>query len=114
MKRNLHLLCALYGLHHLHIDSSNCFQSGYFSAEQPFTELILEAIKLVLKELRPQIINIIESVPLPDEISISAIGNSYGDIYETHLEWAKNSKLNKTKNGDTVIDGYLDYMVPIL
>jgi hypothetical protein len=40
---------------------------------------------------------LIEIIDIPDSIIVSAIGNSYGDIYETHLEWAKDSKLNKTK-----------------
>lgn len=45
---------------------------------------------------------------------MSAIGNSYGDIYEKHLECAMNSKLNKTKTGDAIPDGYLELMTPIL
>jgi len=44
----------------------------------------------------------------------SAVGNSYGDIYETHLRWAKESKLNKTKGGDAIPDGYIEYIMPIL
>ena len=43
------------------------------------------------------LIPLIEIIDIPDSIIVSAIGNSYGDIYETHLEWAKDSKLNKTK-----------------
>ncbi len=43
---------------------------------------------------------------------VSAIGNSYGDIYETHLEWAKNSKLNKTKGN--IPEGFETYIMPIL
>jgi hypothetical protein len=30
---------------------------------------------------------------------MSAIGNSYGDIYTTHLEWAADSRLNDEKKG---------------
>lgn len=51
---------------------------------------------------------------MDDEILVSAIGNSYGDIYETHLRWAKDSKLNHTKNGDAIPDGYLETIMPIL
>lgn len=39
-------------------------------------------------------LSLIESIGFADEEIISAIGNSYGDIYETHLEWAKNSRFN--------------------
>ena len=55
-----------------------------------------------------------EAISPPDMYLQSAIGNSYGDIYETHLEWAKNSKLNQTKLGDAIPDGYMEYMLPVL
>ena len=64
-----------------------CFQGGYFSG-QPYQDLILEAIKEINSEIRPLAIPIMESVDMPDEMFPSAIGNSYGDIYEQHLEWA--------------------------
>ena len=44
---------------------------------------------------------------------MSAIGNSYGDIYETHLEWAKNSRMNKD-NEDAIPEGFMEYMMPVL
>ena len=56
----------------------------------------------------------LESVKVPDFELWSAVGNSYGDIYETHLEWAKDSRLNKTKLGDAIPDGYMEYMMPLL
>lgn len=69
---------------------------------------------MLFAEVRPQILSIIESVGLTDEVLCSAIGNYYGDIYETHLEWAKNSRLNNTKQGDNIPDGYMEYIMPIL
>jgi hypothetical protein len=65
-------------------------------------------------EMRPLIIPILESAEIPDMFLASAIGNSYGDIYETHLEWAKNSRLNHTKLGDAIPDGYMETIMPIL
>jgi hypothetical protein len=38
--------------------------------------------------LRPFVIPIIESLKITDESIISAIGNSFGDIYEQYFEWA--------------------------
>jgi|TARA_B110000285_G_scaffold193373_1_gene222349 hypothetical protein len=64
--------------------------------------------------MRPLVISILESAEIPDELLSSAIGNSYGDIYETHLEWAKNSRLNHTKLGDAIPDGYMETIMPIL
>jgi hypothetical protein len=91
-------LCMLYGLFQLNTDCVSCYDSGFFSQDSvvPFSELILEAIKIINFELRPKAIAIIESLGVSDMILQSAIGNSYGDIYETHLEWAKDSRLNKT------------------
>jgi hypothetical protein len=64
--------------------------------------------------IRPKILNILEAWDVSDMFLQSAIGNSYGDIYEQHLEWAKTSRLNTTKSGDAIPDGYLDIMMPIL
>ena len=112
-KRNLSNLCMLYGLHNLYKDSKACFEAGYFD-QKPYSDYILEAIKILNKEIRPVALTIIESPDTPDMLLQSAIGNSYGDIYETHLEWAKDSQLNKTKAGDAIPDGYMEYMMPIL
>ena len=65
------------------------------------------------ERIRPQAISIIEALGVADSKLQSAIGNSFGDIYETHLEWAKDSRLNKTKNGDAIPDGYLEYITPL-
>ena len=54
----------------------------------------------------------IESCGYTDEIVCSAIGNSYGDIYETHLEWAKNSEMNKQK--DCIPEGFMEIIMPII
>jgi len=93
-KKNLTNLCMLYGLHQLYKDNKACYESGYF-ASYPYSEYILESMKQINKEIRPVALSIIEgSADVPDNLLLSAIGNSYGDIYETHLEWAKNSRLN--------------------
>lgn len=112
-KENMLNICLLYGLLKLNEDSHELFQSGYFSdKEVPYSDLILEAIKTVNLRLRPQMLSILESLPFSDDTLKSAIGNSYGDIYETHLEWAKGSRLNQ--NEDAIPDGYMEYMAPIL
>ena len=38
---------------------------------------------------------LVEAFGFDDEIVPTAIGNSYGDIYETQLRWAKESRGNK-------------------
>ena len=84
----------LYGLFNLSQVTSSCSECGYFD-NGPFQTHISEAIKLLLLAIRPQAISMIESLKFSDVFLQSAIGNSYGDIYETHLEWAKNSRLNQ-------------------
>lgn len=106
-------MCRLYGLYYLLLDNKHCFETGYFSGTNSL-QLVQEAIKLLFKAIRPQAINLIESSRIPEENTISAIGNYYGDIYETHLDWAMNSRLNKTPDGDSIPEGYLTYITPIL
>jgi hypothetical protein len=66
-----------------------------------------------LVSLRPQLISLVEVFEVSDAALMSAIGNSYGDIYETHLRWAKTSRLNDPENG-SIPDGWNEYMMPIL
>jgi len=113
-KLNGHLtnLCVLYGLVNLKKDSAACYESGYFTG-QPFSTFIDEAIKHCLKAIRPYAISLVEGYGVPDEMLTTAVGNSYGDIYETHLRWAKDSKLNHTKLGDAIPDGYMENVMPL-
>ena len=112
--QNLKNLCVLNGLSQLNIDSVSCYEAGYFDSNQPYSDFILDAMKQINRELRPHAISIIESIEFKDIQLQSAIGNSYGDIYETHLRWAKESRLNQTKAGDAIPDGYLETIMPIL
>ena len=74
--------------------------------------MVEEAVKVLLQRIRPQIIPLIETFNLPDEFLQSAIGNSYGDIYETHFEWAKDSRMNKP-NGN-IPDGWKEHILPLM
>jgi hypothetical protein len=55
-----------------------------------------------LIELRPHMIPLAEYKMSMDNwyTDISSIGNQYGDIYETQLNYAVNSRLNKTHSPD--------------
>lgn len=111
--KNLQNLCILNGLCQVQ-DASSCYESGYFNSSQKFSEFVTDAIKEINRSIRPHAVSIIESPGFTDALLPSAIGNSYGDIYETHLECAKNSRLNKTKAGDAIPDGYMENIMPIL
>ena len=44
--------------------------------------ILLDAAKILMSKLRPQMIALIEAYDQPDCLLMSCIGNSYGDIYE--------------------------------
>ena len=86
------------------------YDSGYLEPGQlPFLN---GAIKIILKQIRPYLVPLVEMFRFDDNVLCSAIGNSYGDIYEQHLEVAKNSRLNRTKGN--IPDGYMEHIMPIL
>ena len=103
-------LCALLGLTWLQEYKANGYDAGYF--QKGAQTLMDEAIKLLLAKLRPQMIPLVEQWKFDDNVLMSAIGNSYGDIYETHLEWAKDSRMNKTPGNKP--KNFDKYMMPIL
>lgn len=115
-KNNIEIMsyfCKLYGLVALQENKlTGLYQCGYFQAGIDYSDIILDAIKKMNLLIRPNILNVLEAVASVEEFNMSAIGNAYGDIYETHLEWAKNSRMNS--NVDAIPDGYLEYMMPLL
>jgi len=109
VKHGKNLACLL-ALTHLQEYSSIGYESGYFV--KGTLGHINEAVKIMLARIRPVFIPLVEMLPVTDNQLMSAIGNSYGDIYETHLEWAKTSRLNK--NEGAIPDGYMENIMPIL
>ena len=55
-------------------------------------------------------IPLIEAFDISDGEICSAIGNKYGDIYETHLEWSMGTKTGR----NYMPKPYKKYMKPIL
>jgi len=110
LRGHMYNLCTLMGLTFLQEYKVHGYECGYF--KKGATDLINEAVKILLEELRPQAIPLVELLDLPDSFTMSAVGNSYGDIYETHLEWAKNSRMNQTPGNIPV--GFDKYIKPIL
>jgi len=110
LKGHLTNLATLMGLQIVQQYISLGYESGYLNKGAQV--LISEANKLLLVKLRPQVIPLVELFGITDSTLPSAVGNSYGDIYETHLEWAKSSRLND--NNGSIPDGFMEYMMPIL
>ena len=110
LRGHMYNLCSLVGLTWLQDYKTNGYDAGYF--QKGAQTLIDEAVKILLAKLRPQMIPLVELSGFSDNLLMSAIGNSYGDIYETHLEWAKDSRMNKTAGN--VPEGFHDLIMPMM
>lgn len=111
LRAHFYNLGSLMGLCIIEENLACGYESGYFSSG--ISTIISSAIKILLKKIRPQAIPLVELMYSPDIVLPSAIGNSYGDIYETHFEWARDSRLNNEKEG-SIIPGFKETILPIL
>jgi len=101
---------ALLGLTFLQDYKYAGYEAGYLGAGS--SDLMDEAVKVLLKRIRPVAIPLVEMVEMPDDYLMSAIGNSYGDIYETHFKWAKESRFNT--GGDNIPKGWKETIMPLM
>lgn len=89
-------------------DPQSLYECGFFGQKSGL--LLDEAYAKLLVDLRPLMIPFIEYSPNMMYGMKSTIGNDHGDIYETQLDVAKNSRLNKTE----VPPYYVKYMNPTM
>ena len=80
VKENLFNLARVFALTELQKESTSLYEAGYF--QMGTASLLLDALKHMMSLVRPQVIPLVESFGYPDNVLMSAIGNSYGDIYE--------------------------------
>lgn len=106
--KHVRLLQRIFCLNEIIEDSQALYESGYFMKGH-FT-MIKKAFQESLIELRPMMIPLVESFCYDDNYLQSAIGNSYGDIYETQLQWARESRMNRNKV-TPLFDKYLKEML---
>lgn len=84
--------CKIFALKQLTLDHQSLYENGYFVKGSG--RLLDLSYRTVLQQMRPQLLNLLESFPKSVTFVPSTIGNEYGDIYELQFETAKNSKLN--------------------
>lgn len=110
LRVHLRNLCALNGLCFV----QECMTAGYDAGflKKGDNGLIQEAINILLAKIRPQAVPLVEILGVSDHVLTSAVGNSYGDIYEQHLEWAQNSRSNI--GPDNIPKDWLKYFGPVL
>jgi len=79
----LRLLAKVFALKQLLLDSAVCYETGFFGSGS--SELLTESMNKSLQELRPHMVPLTEmnSTSEMNMSYLSAIGNEYGDIYET-------------------------------
>lgn len=81
--KHIKLLQRIYCLNEIIEDPQALYESGYFT--KGHYTMMKQAFQESLNELRPMMIPLAESFVHKDGYLVSAIGNSYGDIYETQL-----------------------------
>ena len=91
----LETLVKLFAVKQLVDDSQCLFETGFFGKGSG--QLRDAAYKKLLKDLRPNMIGLVEFLSGADASMQTTIGNYYGDIYEKQLEVAKASRLNKNE-----------------
>lgn len=90
--REVLLLCVrIFAVHSLLRDSEGLYECGYFGPGSQ--RLVEDSLYLLLTELRPHMIPIVESCGY-DSQDHNVIGNKWGDIYELQLDLARKSRLN--------------------
>lgn len=74
-------MAMIFALTELQKASVENYECGYF--KQGMQSMIEDALKQLMVLVRPQMIPLVEAFDFSDGHLTSAIGNSYGDIYET-------------------------------
>ena len=78
--KHLRVLFRIFALHSVTTQGQALAQSQYLSPEQ--FRMIHELLQEEYRTIRPQMLNLIEAFELDDNITMSAIGNYDGNVYE--------------------------------
>ncbi|CAO0794064.1 unnamed protein product [Mucor circinelloides] len=108
MVRVLRLLASLFALHTMEKELSEFLVSGYLSAEQ--SAMLKEQVILLLEQIRPEAVSLVDAFALPDYFLHSALGRYDGKVYESMTEMAEREPLNHT----LVVDGYDECIKPFV
>ncbi|RDD36009.1 Peroxisomal acyl-coenzyme A oxidase 1 [Trichoplax sp. H2] len=73
-------------------------------------EFVRERIQYCYKQLRPNLVGLVDAFAFADQSLNSALGAYDGDVYNRLYNWAKRAPLNKTD----VHSSYHKYLKPIL
>ena len=97
-------LCALFGNCNIVDDNwGGVLENSQF-------EMVKEAINVLLVQIRPDAVSIVDSFDIPDNVLNSTIGKFDGNVYEALVEAANKSEMNKVDP----FEGYEDSLRPHL
>jgi len=88
-------LCALFAFVKIEEKSGDLLIDGFLSGEQG--KLVAKGIKLLLQEIRPNAISLVDSFAFSDFYLNSSLGKYDGRVYEDLFERAKHDPLNTSE-----------------
>ncbi|KAI7883592.1 acyl-CoA oxidase [Lichtheimia hyalospora FSU 10163] len=104
----LQKVAILFSLSTLEQEMADFLASGYLSPQQSL--LVKERLVQVLKDIRPEVVSLVDAFDFPDFLLQSALGAKDGRAYERMTQMAELEPLNQTP----VADGYDDYIRPLI
>ncbi|CDS03588.1 hypothetical protein LRAMOSA00990 [Lichtheimia ramosa] len=104
----LQKVAILFALSTLEQEMADFLASAYLSPQQSL--LVKERLIQVLKEIRPEVVSLVDAFDFPDFVLQSALGAKDGRAYERMTQMAELEPLNQTP----VADGYDDYIRPLI
>ena len=106
--RVLQKVAILFAVSTLEQEMADFLTSGYVSPEQSL--IVKERSIQLLKELRPDVVALVDAFGFPDYLLQSSLGAQDGDVYTRITRAAELEPLNQKK----VADGYEEYIKPFV
>ncbi|XP_031552930.1 peroxisomal acyl-coenzyme A oxidase 1-like [Actinia tenebrosa] len=106
--RVLKLMSDIYALHGIVENSGSFLENGVLNVKQ--VALIREQLNLLLEQLRPDAVPLVDAFDYSDRHLNSALGRYDGNVYQQLFDWAQRSQLNR----QPVLPAYDKYLKPLL
>ncbi|KAG0198288.1 acyl-coenzyme A oxidase [Mortierella sp. GBA30] len=101
-------LSDLFALHTIHVALADYLEDFYISSKQ------CQSLRLQIKELQDSLaddaVGLVDAFDFPDHFLGSALGSADGNAYQHLWDAAQREAINQSE----VVDGYKEYIVPIL
>ncbi|KAI9019467.1 hypothetical protein CLU79DRAFT_758946 [Phycomyces nitens] len=104
----LQKVATLFCLSTMEQEVADFLTSGYLSPSQSL--LIRQQTIKALKDIRPEVVALVDAFALPEYLLNSALGGNEGRVYERLTEMTEKEPLNQSE----VAEGYKDYILPLI